>query len=301
MAANALPLSTAPITQTFCVSAGSYEIPWTAQASTQSGGNWLTVTPSTPATYTCGPQATPDGSQLAPGTYNGSIVVTMAGQSLTIPVTLVVLPPATPPFIGSVVNSASAIEEPVAPGEIVSIFGVGLAQPETNPAPFEVLFDATVATPLYTSYGQINVVVPHTVSGQTLTNVQVIFEGQSAAWTLPVAGASPAIFTLDSSGLGAGAILNQDNSVNTPGNPAARGSVIQIFGTGVGSLNTAPVSVTIGAASAFVEYAGPAPDAAGLYQINAVVPAGVPSGATVPILFSVGSLSSQSGVTVAVQ
>jgi len=116
-----------------------------------------------------------------------------------------------------------------------------------------------------------------------------------------VAEASPAIFTLDSSGQGAAAVLNRDNSVNGPGNPAARGSVIQIFGTGVDMRNTPPVGVTIGGVGASVEYAGPAPGAAGLFQVNAAVPAGVTPGSAVPIFFSAGSLQSQSGVTVSVE
>jgi len=39
---------------------------------------------------------------------------------------------------------------------------------------------------------------------------------------------------MNQSGNGQGAILNQDNTVNGPGNPAATGSVIQIFATGEG-------------------------------------------------------------------
>jgi uncharacterized protein (TIGR03437 family) len=54
--------------------------------------------------------------------------------------------------------------------------------------------------------------------------------------------------------------------------------------------------------NAAVQYAGPAPDAVyGLYQVNAVVPSGINPGAAVLVVISVGTLQSQSGVTIAVQ
>jgi uncharacterized protein (TIGR03437 family) len=62
------------------------------------------------------------------------------------------------------------------------------------------------------------------------------------------------------------------------------------------------VKVTIGGIEAPLQFAGSAPTAvAGLFQVNAVVPQGAPSGAAVPIVMSVGGVLSQSGVTIAVQ
>lgn len=186
----------------------------------------------------------------------------------------------------------------------------------TNLNGAEVFFDGTPAPLLYAAPSQINAIVPYELTGKSAVSLQTRFNGQSTSWTLPVAAAAPAIFTLDSSGQGAAAVLNQDNSVNAPGNPAARGSVIQIFATGVNVPNAvtggitnggsqyalAPVSVTLGGADAFIQYAGPAPGAvAGLFQVNAIVPAGVTPGPAVSIYFSVGSFESQSGATVAVR
>jgi uncharacterized protein (TIGR03437 family) len=141
---------------------------------------------------------------------------------------------------------------------------------------------------------------------------------ESGAWDVPVASTAPGIFTIGSTGVGPGAVLNQDSSVNGTSNPAARGSVIQIFATGegqtspagqtgavTGSGGGAPVShvtVTIGGIDAVVQFAGAAPQAvAGLFQVNAVVPQGVPSGSAVPLILSVGGAPSQAGVTIAVQ
>ena len=140
----------------------------------------------------------------------------------------------------------------------------------------------------------------------------------SASVTLPVAAALPGLFTANGSGKGEGAILNQDSSVNSASNPAAQGSVIVLYGTGGGQTSPAsidggfnplnaegtlllPVTVTIGGQTATVNYAGPAPGLVdGVMQINAVLPSGIASGA-VPVVVQVGTASSQTAVTVAVQ
>lgn len=127
----------------------------------------------------------------------------------------------------------------------------------------------------------------------------------------------PGIFTVLPSGSGPGAVLNQNNSLNLPTNPASRGNVIQIFATGAGVTNPsvvagAPASsnplvltvaqptVTIGGKAAQVNFSGLAPGFVGLWQINAVVPADVAPGNGVPLVISAGGQSSNT-VTIAVQ
>ena len=66
---------------------------------------------------------------------------------------------------------------------------------------------------------------------------------RSLPWGIPVAGSAPGIFTIDGSGRGRAAVLNQDNTLNLPSNPADRGSVVQIFATGEGS--TEPPGVAL--------------------------------------------------------
>ena len=141
---------------------------------------------------------------------------------------------------------------------------------------------------------------------------------QTAAWVLPVVASAPAIFTVDATGAGQGAVVNQDGTINSPANPAVRGSVVSIYATGEGQTLPAgvtgsvtqsitrtpalPVTVTIGGAPATVQYAGSAPgEIAGLMQVNAVVPAGAPAGAAVAVSVSVGGVASQAGVTLAVE
>ena len=161
-----------------------------------------------------------------------------------------------------------------------------------------------------------------TASPASTTQVQVEYQGvPSNAISVPVQAAHPGLFTVDSSGLGGGAILNQDYSLNGGLNPAPRGSVVMIYSTGGGVTNppsvdatitpappplyplkTSPVSVTIGGIPATVSYSGAAPSQiAGLTQINAQVPAGVTPGTKVPVVVTIGTWQSQSGVTMAVQ
>jgi uncharacterized protein (TIGR03437 family) len=182
-----------------------------------------------------------------------------------------------------------------------------------------VLFDSIPAPLLYVHSGQISAVVPYAVAGSVQTRLQVEYRGaRSDPVALRVAASAPGIFTLDSSGRGPGAILNQDTTVNSSVNPAERGSVVSVFATGEGEVAPQvpdgilasvtvlprprlPVRVTIGGAAAEVLYAGASPGlVVGLLQVNARIPPETPSG-TVPVVLTVGEESSQSGVTMAIR
>jgi trimeric autotransporter adhesin len=127
----------------------------------------------------------------------------------------------------------------------------------------------------------------------------------------------PGIFTVNTTGQGA--IINQDQTPNSRTNAAAPESVVSIYATGEGQTSPAgadgainggtlplpapllPVSVQIGGLPAQVMYAGAAPlEVAGVLQVNVVVPAGVPTGPSVPVVITVGTASSQTGVTIAI-
>jgi uncharacterized protein (TIGR03437 family) len=233
--------------------------------------------------------------------------------------------------IGAVTNAASSVNGPVAPGEVVVLYGNGLGPAKltqsqldpasglvgTNLAGTRVIFNGTPAPVLYTWATQIAAVAPYGITG---SNVQVFVEYQgqtSAPVTVPVAAVAPALFTQDSSGKGQAAASNQDGTLNGPAHPAKAGGYISLWLTGAGLTNpsgvdgqpgaaplskpVAPVAVTIGGAFAAVQYAGQAPYAvAGVMQINAQIPSGVPAGNAVPVVVQVGSVSTQAGVTVAV-
>jgi uncharacterized protein (TIGR03437 family) len=232
--------------------------------------------------------------------------------------------------ISAIVSSASYLDGAISPGELVTIFGANMgpssaAQGDVDGDALEdaieetqVTFGGTPAPLLYASSSQINAVVPFGVAGST-TPVQVVYQGHpKAAITMPVQSASPALFALDATGGGQGAILNQDGSVNSRTNPASRGSVVVLYATGGGltapasvdGLLTAPpypmpmlpVSVSIDGMPAQVLYAGAAPGlVAGVMQINVVVPASAPPEPYDQIVVTVGDYASPSAVTLAVQ
>jgi len=208
-----------------------------------------------------------------------------------------VLPVATPPL--SVVNAASLATGPVAPGELVTVFGTAIGPASGVNGTFdqtgllanllggsEVHFDGVPAPVSYAQAAQINVQVPYTVAAP-LTHVEVFYQGQSMGTAdLAVNAAMPALF---------GPVVNQDGSLNSQSNPAPRSTVVTIYGTGEGfttGTNVAgqpcaapyaqprlPVNLSVAGVTAQLLYAGCAPGMVGILQIDAVVPGGfVPSG-----------------------
>ena len=216
-----------------------------------------------------------------------------------------------------VLNGGSLLAGPVAPGEIITLIGSRIgpaseAPPVRSPigtvlAGASVQFDGTPARILYTSPGLINLVVPNEVSGKTTTQLQVTNGGRViASLPLPVAPTAPAIFTQDASGAGPGAVFNEDTTLNSPSNPAARGSITMLFATGVsasvGPNPALPVSVQIGGLNAEVLSADAGPESiAGVVQVKFRIPTNVAPGYTTPVVLTVGTVSSQPGVTLAVQ
>ena len=230
-------------------------------------------------------------------------------------------------------NGASfAAGEPVPPGGIISVFGLNLAQGQNRATqlPLETtLGGATlniggIETPLFfSSEGQINAQVPFELAPNTRPHVVVRTTRQdgSQAFTLPetitIAAARPAIFTINQQGTGQGAILNQDFSPNSATNAAERGSVVQIFATGLGAttptvpsgqpapgdppaLVTAAVEARIGGQTAGVQFAGLAPGFVGLYQVNVVVPSAVEPGSEIELTLTQNGVPSNT-VTLAIQ
>jgi uncharacterized protein (TIGR03437 family) len=216
----------------------------------------------------------------------------------------VVLPPL------SAVSAASLSPGPVAPGEIIVIFGAGLG-PESGVAGAldsngmlanllsgaEVRFDGVPAPIFYAQFGQLNVQVPYTVAGNTVTHVQALYQGApSGSVDLVVVAAAPAVFPV---------VVNQDGFPNSATDPTALGSILTFYATGEGLTDGSnvsgqaalapypspllPVTLTVAGFPAQILYAGSAPGAVGLMQVNARVPAGfIPTGPVVAEL-AVGS------------
>lgn len=228
-----------------------------------------------------------------------------------------------------VLNAASLLPGPVAPGEVVTLFGSGIgpispqipggAATATVLGDIAVMFDGAPAPLLYAAANQVDAIVPYSIQSRSSTLLQIVrLRRPVAELSVAVVSASPSLFTIAGSGAGPGAILNRDYSVNSPSAPADKGSVIIFFATGAGQTNPAgidgqiaggalpkpllPVSVEIGGIASQVVYAGAAPGlVSGILQVNCVVPMTAPSGYAVPVVLFIGSAGSPPGVTVAIK
>jgi len=245
----------------------------------------------------------PSGYPVAVTTADGAIAVQQIDGAAVVP--------------EGVLNGASLLPGPVAPGEIITIMGSAIAPPAA-PESARVTFDSLAAPLLYMASEQINAVVPFGVAGRSSTIMEIAnLSGSSTRISIPVASSAPAIFTLTGSGTGRGAILNQDGTVNSPDNPAQSGSIIVLFATGAGQTTPPgtdglipttvlpkphlPVSVQIGGATAEILYAGAAPGLiSGALQVNCRLPQEVKAGRSVPVLLNVGEATSPP-VTIAVK
>ncbi len=245
----------------------------------------------------------------------------------------------TSPVLLSYANGASLAADTnltLSPGLIFTLKGTGLgpATPafgaidsnglvSSKIGGVQVLVNGYPCPLLYASATQINAIAPYEIASVAggFASIEVVYDGvPGTVWFGGVAPTNPGIFSFDN-GKGQAAVLNQDSSVNGAANPAARGSIIQVFATGEGqtvplgvdgAIANGPVipvpaatniSITIGGIPATsIAYAGTLPGGvAGAFQIDATVPANAPTGSAVPIVFSIGGASSQKGLTIAVK
>jgi uncharacterized protein (TIGR03437 family) len=271
------------------------------------------------------------GGHALPGTYHDSFTVSWNGGSAVIPVTFyATAAPATPPTIATVAASGSMIAGAIAPGELITILGSGLGgapellqldaggKVETSLSGTQLMINGTAAPLIYAATGQLNAIVPYEVGNTGVANLEVISNGvPGGAWGVPLAASAPAIFTLPESGVGPGAIVNPDGTVNGPANPAPRGGIVEIYASGGGQ--TTPLSTTgslapsaanlelmtmvrIGGVDAHVTYAGSATgEVEGVVQINAVISTDIAPGTALPVITVIGGVASQAGVTIAVK
>jgi uncharacterized protein (TIGR03437 family) len=198
----------------------------------------------------------------------------------------------------------------IAPGEVVTLTGFGIGpdsgvayQPDpqgnipSQLAGVQVFFDGAPAPVLYAQSRQINAIAPAGLTVNGTTHLTLTYNNQQFGPVLvPVTFASPGIFRLQP-GLSAQAVaMNEDGTLNGPSNPALRGSVVTVWGTGygltdppcsIGGLNdpqaeplSAGVTALLFGGSLFSAlYAGSAPTlACGVVQINFQTPANIAPG-----------------------
>jgi uncharacterized protein (TIGR03437 family) len=236
---------------------------------------------------------------------------------------------------GGVVHGASFRPPPLAPGSIISIFGEnqssGAGGSMALPLP-QLLAGTRVRAggaflPLFfSSPGQVNAGLPYNLDPNSGPASMVVFRGSipSDPEEVPLTIANPGLFTLNSSGSGEG--IFQDITfrliANSIANPGGRTGIsadepVIIYATGLGAVTNPPglgqaasvdplshviagMQLTIGGKNAVFYFRGLAPNFVGLYQINALVPEGIPPG-NAEVILTVNGVSSPAGVTLSIE
>jgi uncharacterized protein (TIGR03437 family) len=197
-----------------------------------------------------------------------------------------------------------------APGMLAAIFSFPAAP--FGAQDVEVTVGGTPAPLMLVSPGQINFQVPRATPVDVFQEIEVsqVSTGQvQASWLFRIDAESPGLFTVDGSGSGPIAAVNQDGSLNNGANPAKAGSVVTLFATGQGFISGMPADGQPAQAliqtsetpqvfinsefvpSGDVEYSGLAPGFAGLWQINVKVPSDVPPGDVI-VFITYGGINS---------
>jgi uncharacterized protein (TIGR03437 family) len=215
------------------------------------------------------------------------------------------------------VTDAASYGPRVAPGSLATVFGTSLAGSTASasglPLPTtlggaRVIINGTAAPLLYASPTQINFQVPRTLAAGTASLiVSSTSGGASGAFSFVVTPEAPGIFQDSSNNAAA---QNSSYQAVTSKNPAAAGSTVIVYLTGIGTVNnpvadgaaaptaplaqaTAKYSANIGGVSAKVDFLGLSPGFAGLAQANIEVPPTLATG-TYPLTITVGGLVSAS-------
>ncbi|HEY6340477.1 MAG TPA: hypothetical protein VIY49_03220 [Bryobacteraceae bacterium] len=265
----------------------------------------LVVAPALPAE---GPYAIPFSNIVASSADGLNLLV----SSIGLPGGLVVT--------NSAIQGQTALS--VAPGELVTLWISGLLPATAMASNLSVTFNGMAAPLLYTSLTQINAVTPFELAGQANAQIALYYQSQQVFLSsIAVAASEPGIFSVGGSGSGQGVIVNQNGNLNSASNPAPRGSIVAVFGTGFGAMNpplgdgviaptsstptntpVADVAVEVGGNAATIVYKGPAPgEIAGLMQVNFIVPPAASPGAAVMLQVQVGPNFSPANLTMAVQ
>jgi len=203
--------------------------------------------------------------------------------------------PAAPAPLAAL-HGASFEAVPSAPGAVLSVFGAPLAlelvAARTLPLPTS-LGGVTanvngVAAPLFfVSPTQVNIQVPYETPAGEATLLLRVDGTDKPPLRFTVAGASPGIFLLPSTNRAVA--QNQDYSLNAQQNPAPPGSVLIVYLTGQGALDTPvasgaaagsdplaraalPARATIGGIQTQLLFLGMTPGLVALLQANLVVP-----------------------------
>jgi uncharacterized protein (TIGR03437 family) len=201
------------------------------------------------------------------------------------------------PTVSAVLNAASFVATPLAPGEFMEIHGAGLSS-STSSCPAagttcnntSVLVNGSPVPVIFVSPTVAQFYVPWGISGATAT-VQVSNQGvTSTAVNVGVAAVAPGVFTLSGTGSGVGVFADVGLHTINAANPARSGDTVSVFANGLGATNptvadgalatgtehpTATITVTVGGLPASVTFSSLVPGQIGVDVVQFVVPAGL--------------------------
>jgi uncharacterized protein (TIGR03437 family) len=256
-------------------------------------------------------------SAMSPGVYSGSLNVFVPGNGPIAVQASMVVNPALPSLNPAGIVNAASFRNGLAPGSLFTIFAANLSAGSliSAGAPWATSWNGIavkingIAAPLdYVSPTQINAQVPYEIAPGT-AQLTIESNGTTAGPAgLTIQSATPGIF---GDAGGRAAAINQDGTVNLPGNPAPAGSFISVYLTGQGQVDrlvasgaAAPIgpisntlaqtTATIGGVPAPVSFSGLAPGWVGLGQVNLQVP-NLPAGDQ-PVIVTIGGVASNSAV-----
>ncbi len=237
--------------------AGGGVLFWTASVTYAEVSGWLQLDPASGFNNsTIRVNVLPAG--LSPGIYNASIRIN-AGVIGTAVVPVQINVSATPvlpaPTIRSVTNAANASITAIVAGSRAAINGDSF-----NAQNLLVALDGNPVAILEQQRTRLLILVPGALAGKSTAVLTISAAGtQTASFVVNVADVAPAILP--------GGVLNLDYSVNSANAPAIAGSAFQVFATGL------PLNGTITGRVHDIDifqplYAGPAPGAIGIQQVN---------------------------------
>jgi uncharacterized protein (TIGR03437 family) len=243
---------------------------WRALVRYRRGADWIRVETPTGVNnanirFDIDPRALPEGE------YAAEIVIvqlrspTGRAVEVAIPVALRVLPPvpAQPeiprPVVTDVFNAADRTIGPVAPGSLAAITGANFLEASV------VTIGGLEAVRVSARPNEIVAVVP-AIGGLAGRAAVVVRNADrpSVAWGVEIAPVAPAVFH----------VLNEDGSRNGEGHPAAAGSPVKIFLTGVAH---AAIPLALRIHDRVFDDVSFEPAAPGVEQLTIVVPEDLPA------------------------
>ncbi|HWZ01782.1 MAG TPA: hypothetical protein VNX17_11900, partial [Edaphobacter sp.] len=84
--------------------------------------------------------------------------------------------------------------------------------------------------------GRVVAIAPYDLTGKAQTRVQVVFQGTLSAAMIADVAADVGYLSVDGTGAGQAYARNADGTLNSVDNPAAHGSAVTVYATGIGSV-----------------------------------------------------------------